>query len=154
MAYILDNLAQSYIVLGLILLTIEVTVFGFSTFVLFFVGIATIITGGLIAAELVPATVLASLLTTAVVSLVVALVSWRPLKSFQNDVEVTKVDNDMVGHRFFLSEDLSVGRTVNHRYSGIDWQLQAKENLALGTHVSIVEVKVGILVVSKVADES
>jgi len=136
------------------LLTIEVTVFGFSTFVLFFVGIAAMITGGLIAADVVPATVLTSLLTTAIVSLVVAVISWRPLKHFQNDVEVTPVDNDMVGHRFFLSADLSVGQTINHRYSGIDWQLQAKENLVQGTQVCISEVKVGILVIERVADES
>lgn len=150
MEYILENLAQSYIVLGLLLLTVEVTVFGFSTFVLFFVGIACMITGALMMLGLVGETVLSSLLVTAVLSAVIAIVSWRPMKNFQNKVEVTTVDNDMVGHSFFLSEDLIVGKTITHRYSGIDWQLQAKEDLVLGTEVSIIEVKVGRLIVERV----
>ena len=150
MEYILENLAQSYIVLGLLLLTVEVTVFGFSTFVLFFVGIACMITGALMMLGIVGETVLSSLLITAVLSVVVAVVSWRPLKKFQNTVLATTVDNDMIGHSFFLSEDLMVGKTTTHRYSGIDWQLQAKEDLVLGTEVSIIEVRVGILIVERV----
>ena len=45
MEYIFSHLAQTLIVVGLILLAIEVLVLGFSTFVLFFIGIGTIITG-------------------------------------------------------------------------------------------------------------
>ena len=151
MEYILSHLSQSFIVLGLILLAIEVLVFGFSTFVLFFIGVGAIASGVLMMMGLVPETVLNSVLATAIISIVVALVSWKPMKSIQNKVEVSHVDNDMIGHRFLLSDDLPVGKTVTHRYSGIDWQVKAKTELAMGTEVEITNIEVGILTVSRVA---
>ncbi|MFT5811071.1 MAG: hypothetical protein ACI9KM_001835, partial [Rubritalea sp.] len=48
MDWLSNNLAQSLIIAGLALLVIEVVVLGFSTFVLFFVGLAAVITGGLL----------------------------------------------------------------------------------------------------------
>jgi membrane-bound ClpP family serine protease len=47
MDFFTNNLAQSLFVVGLILLVVEVTVLGFSTFVLFFVGLAAMVTGAL-----------------------------------------------------------------------------------------------------------
>jgi inner membrane protein len=150
MEYIFSHLPQTFVVLGLILLAIEVLVLGFSTFVLFFIGVGAITSGALMATGLIPETVLSSLLATAIISTVVALVSWRPMKNIQNKVEVSHVDNDMIGHRFFLAEDLAIGKTITHRYSGIDWQVTAKEQLAQGTEVRIIGIEVGLLTVELV----
>tara|TARA_R110001583_G_scaffold8007_2_gene39128 strand:+ start:7068 stop:7523 length:456 start_codon:yes stop_codon:yes gene_type:complete len=150
MEYIFSHLAQTLIVVGLILLAIEVLVLGFSTFVLFFIGIGTIITGILMLFGLLPATWLNSLLATAIISTIVALVSWQPLKRMQNKVESKQINNDMIGHHFVLSTDLLVGKTVIHRYSGIDWQVKAKQPLTAGTEVKIIAMEVGILTVEPV----
>jgi len=151
MEYILSNLPQTLIVLGLILLAIEVLVLGFSTFFLFFIGIGAIATGILMAMGLIPETVLDSLLATAIISTVVALVSWKPMKKIQNKVDLNPVNNDMVGHQFVLPDELLVGKTITHRYSGIDWQVKAKEPLTAGTQVRIIKIEVGLLTVEPVS---
>ncbi|MFT7054329.1 MAG: hypothetical protein ACJAU1_001891 [Psychromonas sp.] len=150
MGYFLAHLAQVFIVLGLILLAIEVLVLGFSTFVFFFIGVGAIATGVLIALGVIPETFLNSLMVTAVISTAVALISWKPLKKMQNKVESKHVSNDMIGHQFILTEDLLIGKAVTHRYSGINWQVKAKEPLSAGTEVKIIAIEVGLLTVSRV----
>jgi inner membrane protein len=150
MGYFLAHLAQSFIVLGLILLAIEILVLGFSTFVLFFIGIGAIVTGTLIALGIIPETFLNALLATAIISTAVALISWKPMKNMQNKVESKDVKNDMIGHQFILAKDLLIGQTITHRYSGIDWQIKAKQPLSAGTEVKIIAVEVGLLTVVQV----
>ncbi|RBW47734.1 NfeD family protein [Psychromonas sp. B3M02] len=149
MDYFLTHLPQSLVVLGLIFLVIEVLVLGFSTFVLLFVGIGTIITGVLMALGLLPETLVNALLATAVISSLVALISWQPMKRMQNKVESHQVDNGMVGETFTLEEDLLLGKTVTHRYSGIDWKVKSKQPLMAGTEVKIVNMQVGVLTVEE-----
>ena len=72
------------------------------------------------------------------------------MKRMQNSVELKQIDNDMIGHQFVLTEDLAIGRTVTHRYSGIDWQVKAKEQLPAGTEVKIISMEVGLLTVERV----
>lgn len=150
MEYILAYLAQTLVVLGLIFLVVEVLVLGFSTFVLLFVGIGTIITGLLMMLGFIPETLVASLLATAVISSLVAFLSWQPLKRMQNKVELHQVDNGMVGETFTLEADLLLGSTVHHRYSGIDWKVKSKQVLIAGTEVKIVSMQVGLLTVEAV----
>ena len=54
MNWISNNLSESLIMAGLALLVIEVVVLGFSSFVLFFVGLAALAAGGLMAVGVVP----------------------------------------------------------------------------------------------------
>jgi len=150
MEYILSHLSQTFIVFGLIFLAIEVLVLGFSTFVLFFIGIGAIITGLLMAIGFIPETLLNSLLITAIVSLLVALLSWKPMKRMQNKVELKQVDNDVIGHQFVLTNELTIGKTITHRYSGINWQVKAKEALPAGAEVEIIAMEVGLLTVKRV----
>jgi len=150
MEYILTHLPQTLVVLGLIFLVIEVLVLGFSTFVLLFVGVGTIITGLLMALGFLPETLVNALLATAVISSLVALVSWKPMKRMQNSVEAHQVENGMVGEKFTLEEDLHLGKTVSHRYSGIDWEVKSKQALTAGTEVKIVNMQVGVLTVEAV----
>jgi len=147
---IFSHLPEILIVLGLILLAIEVLVLGFSTFVLFFIGIGSIITGILMAIGLLPETLLNSLVATAIISSIVALVSWKPMKRMQSKVELTPIENDMIGHQFVLSNDLLLGKTITHHYSGIDWQVKANEELLTGTNVKITGMEVGLLTVERI----
>lgn len=150
MEYITAHLPQTLVVLGLILLAIEVIVLGFSTFVLFFIGIGTIVTGLLMTIGFIPTTGLTSLFATAIISSLIALVSWKPMKRMQNKVELKQVDNGMIGHQFVLPDDLNSGQTIHHRYSGIDWQVKSKQNLVAGTEVKIIKMEVGLLTVELV----
>ena len=150
MDYIFLHLPQALVVLGLTLLAIEILVLGFSTFVLFFVGLGTIFTGILMALGLLPETMLNALLATAISSTVVALISWQPMKRLQNKGEIHQVKNGMIGEQFTLAEDLPLGKTITHRYSGINWQVKANVTLLAGTEVKITEMQVGLLTVEQV----
>ena len=82
MEYILSHLPQTLIVVGLILLAIEVMVLGFSTFVLFFIGLGTIMTGALMAVGLLPETLLMALLAFLLASIV-------DVQKMQMEIEMT-----------------------------------------------------------------
>ena len=151
MEYIFSHLPQALIVIGLSLLAVDILLLGFSTFVLFFLGIGAIASGILMAMGLIPETLLSSLLATAIISTFITLVGWKPMQRLQNRVELKQIDNDMIGHQFVLTEELTIGQTVTHRYSGIDWQVKAKEQLAAGTEVKIIAIEVGLLTVEPVA---
>lgn len=144
------HLPQALIVLGLILLGIEVLVFGLSTFVLLFVGIGSILTGILMYVGLLPPTLLNSLLATAILSLIAAVISWKPMKRIQNNVVLNQVENGMIGDQFELNEDLEIGQAINHKYSGIDWQVKAQESISAGSTVKIIKMDVGILTVERI----
>ena len=150
MEYLFSHLPQALIVIGLSLLAVDILLLGFSTFVLFFLGIGAIATGILMAMGLIPETLLSSLLATAIISTFITLVGWKPMQRLQNRVELKQIDNDMIGHQFVLTEELTIGQTVTHRYSGIDWQVRAKEQLAAGTEVKIIGIEVGLLTVEQV----
>lgn len=141
--WLTDNLAQSLIAIGLLLLAIEILVLGFATFVLFFVGLAALISGALIYIGVVPDTVSGALLSVGVSTVLFAVVLWKPLKNLQAKVETKKVTSDLVGHRFTLKSDISPDQQPNYHYSGINWRLTSEQVLAAGTEVEVVDVTVG-----------
>jgi len=151
MDYIINNLAQSLVILGLILLAIEVIVLGFSTFVLFFVGLASIFTGILIGIGALESDIFDASLAVGVLSALIAAVSWKPFKLLQNNVGNTQTTNDMIGNKFTLSDDLSPGHSVTCHYSGIDWQVSSDDTIMLGFEVEITHVSVGKLRVKQVS---
>jgi inner membrane protein len=144
MNWFADNLAQSFFVAGLILLVIEVAVLGFATFILFFAGIAAMITGTLIYFQVLPDSLLPALLCTGLITAISALLLWKPLKKMQNQVDTTKAKGDLVGHTFVLSQAVSASEKGKYRYSGIDWTLVSNEALSAGTKVEVTEAEVGV----------
>jgi len=144
MDWAFNNLAESLLILGILLLVIEIAVLGFSTFVLFFVGCAAVLTAGLLYVGIIPDTLLAALLSTGVLTAVSALLLWKPLKKMQTEVDTTKAKGDLVGHRFVLVEDVAPDLTPVYRYSGIEWKLISSENLVSGTKVEVIEANVGV----------
>lgn len=147
MEWATNNLAESLLVLGILLLVIEVAVLGFSTFVLFFVGCAAVITSILLYLGIVPDTLSTALLTLGVVTAVSAVLLWKPLKNMQTQVDTTKAKGDLVGHTFMLKEEVSPELNPLYRYSGIDWTLSSATPLAVGTQVEVIEADVGKFIV-------
>ena len=144
MDWALNNLAESLLILGILLLVIEVAVLGFSTFVLFFVGCAAIVTAGILYVGIIPDTLLAALLTIGILTAVSAVLLWKPLKKMQTKVDTTTAKGDLVGHSFVLIEDVAPELTPVYRYSGIDWKLNASEYLVAGTKVEVIQADVGV----------
>ncbi|WP_339720718.1 NfeD family protein [uncultured Paraglaciecola sp.] len=150
MDWAFNNLAESLLILGILLLVIEIAVLGFSTFVLFFVGCAAVVTAGLLYVGIIPDTLLAAMLSTGVVTALSAVLLWKPLKNMQSKVDTTKAKGDLVGHSFVLVEDVAPELTPVYRYSGIDWKLKANELIVSGTKVEVIEVEVGVFHIKSV----
>ncbi|AGH47444.1 NfeD family protein [Paraglaciecola psychrophila] len=144
MDWALNNLAESLLILGILLLVIEVAVLGFSTFALFFVGCAAVVTAGLLYVGIIPDTWLSAMLSTGVLTGLSAVLLWKPLKNMQTQVDKTKAQGDLVGHRFILVEDVAPELTPEYHYSGIDWKLKANEHLVAGTQVEVTQADVGV----------
>jgi membrane protein implicated in regulation of membrane protease activity len=147
MNWISNNLSESLIMAGLALLVLEVVVLGFSTFVLFFVGLAALITGGLMTIDVVPDSMLSAFSSIGVLTALLAMFLWRPLKSMQGNVESKKVTSDLVGHSFILNEAVSMTKNPAYRYSGIDWNLSSEQELSAGTLVEVTGVAVGKFII-------
>jgi membrane protein implicated in regulation of membrane protease activity len=141
------NMAESLIILGLVLLAIEIAVLGFSTFVLFFVGLAAVITGGLLYIGAIPDSMLSAMLSIGVFTALLAVFLWKPMKTLQGQVEQKKVSSDLIGHSFVLVENVAPGLSPTYRYSGIDWKLLSSEALDAGTTVEVSAVEVGTFTV-------
>ncbi|QUX95435.1 activity regulator of membrane protease YbbK [Marinomonas sp. CT5] len=145
MDIIANNLAQSLFIVGLILLVIEVTVLGFSTFVLFFVGLAAMATGALVYFGVLPNSVLSASLSTGVITAVAALILWQPLKRLQSEVSTKKAKSEFTDHQFILKEPVSPTLSPKYHYSGIEWSLISEDFIEAGTKVEVTEAEVGKL---------
>ncbi|MDT0593546.1 NfeD family protein [Glaciecola petra] len=154
MEWVSNNLVESLLILGIVLLVIEILVLGFSTFVIFFVGVAAIITSALLYAGIVPDSVLSAFFSTAVITVIAAALLWKPLKNLQSNVDTSKAKGDLVGHRFVLTDDVSPKLTPQYRYSGVDWSLISKEPLEAGTEVEVAEAQVGKFFIKAVSTKT
>ena len=92
------SLSQWLFMLGIGLLVIEIAFLGFATFVLFFVGLAMLATGGLMAMEIVPQTINSAVITVSLLSIAAAFILWKPLKKIQTPSEEGKIEVGFVGH--------------------------------------------------------
>lgn len=147
MNWMSNNLSEILIMAGLALLAIEVMVLGFSTFVLFFVGLAAVVVGGLMTFGILPESMLSALSSVGVLTALLAILLWRPLKSMQGNVERKKVTSDLVGHSFILEEAVSMTKNPAYSYSGIQWKLSSEQELSAGTLVEVTGVAVGKFIV-------
>lgn len=147
MNWMSNNLSEILIMAGLALLAIEVVVLGFSTFVLFFVGLAAVVAGGLMTFGILPESMLSALSSVGVLTALLAILLWRPLKSMQGNVERKKVTSDLVGHSFILEEAVSMTTNPAYSYSGIQWKLSSEQELSAGTLVEVTGVAVGKFIV-------
>ncbi|MBT1451224.1 NfeD family protein [Glaciecola sp. XM2] len=154
MGWFSEHYAETLLVIGIILLAIEVLVLGFSTFFIFFVGLATIVTSALIYFGLIPDTWLSSLMSIAVFTAVFAALLWNKLRALQSKVDLKRAENDMIGHSFICPADIDpttpVDQLPTHQYSGVNWHLSADVPIKAGSKVKVVQMDVGVLRVKMV----
>ena len=143
MDFFTNNLAESVFIVGLILLIIEVAVLGFSTFVLFFVGLAAMLTGALLYVSIIPDSVLSAMFSMGILTVALAILLWRPLLRMQSQVSSKKAQGDLVGHRFILQEAVTPTKKVMYQYSGVTWELICSSPMDAGTKVEVIEAEVG-----------
>lgn len=144
MDWLLTNLAETIVIIGLVLLAIEILVLGFSTFVLFFIGIAAVATGGLLFTGIIAETPLNAVLTLAVLTLLAAASLWQPLKRMQEDSQPEAVTSDLIGYSFILEQDITPSQYGEHKYSGITWKVKSKQPIESGSQVTVVKADVGV----------
>jgi membrane protein implicated in regulation of membrane protease activity len=146
-----NNLIETMLIIGIVLLTIEIVVLGFSTFFLFFAGLAAVATAVIMWAGLIPETYLWSLASTSTFTILFAALLWKRLRRMQKDVDYKRAKSDLIGHTFILTEDvdasLPMDQKPKYQYSGVNWCLSANEDLSKGTAVKVVQADVGNLTI-------
>ena len=145
MNYFLTHLAETMIVLGLLLLIIEIVVIGFATFVLFFLGLAMMISGGLMLANILPESGISALWSVGLLTGASAALLWIPLKRLQSQEDNHRVTQDFANQRFVLRSDVDAQGLATHSYSGIQWKLKSEQPIAAGTEVRVTRIEVGVL---------
>ena len=148
MTWLTDNFATLLVVLGVALLVIEVGVFGFSLFILFFVGLACILTGILMAVGIMPESLISAFGSVAVLSLALAFSLWNTLKRMQDSGGNKNIKGEFIGHSFMLATAVSATQVSLHRMSGVDWKVKSGVPIAAGTMVEVVKIEVGELTVA------
>jgi membrane protein implicated in regulation of membrane protease activity len=141
------SLSQWLFMVGVGLLVIEIAFLGFATFVLFFVGLAMLVTGGLMVVEILPQTINSAVIAVSILSIGSAFLLWKPLKNLQSSSEDSDIEVGIIGHRFQLKTDISPERPGEHAYSGITWKVVSEQAIAKAAHVKVVKADVGQLTV-------
>ena len=140
-----SNIPQTLVILGLLALIIEVLVFGCSTLVLLFFGIAMLFTSGLIYIGIIDANWLSTITTLSIITLLLTIVLWKPLTKLQNKQTTTDVNSDFAVINFELEKDLSPSERYTFNYSGIQWLIKSDTTIEKGVMVKVVKKEVGVL---------
>jgi len=142
--------SQWLLILGISLLVIEIAFLGFATFVLFFVGLAMLVTGALMALGVLPEGINIAVIAVSLLSIAAAIVLWKPLKNIQSPTEEENIEVGFVGHRFQLDADIAPDQPGSYAYSGIVWVVVSDRAIAKATSVKVVQADVGQLTVVSV----
>ncbi len=143
MEWLMASLGYILIFLGIALLAVEMLVFAFSSFIFFFIGLACLITGLFILLGLLPLNLILALISVGILSGLLALLLWKPLKDMQSHVDHTPASGNLVGHSFVLNGDVAPGQTINYRHEGIEWRVKSEQPIAVGTEVEVTVASVG-----------
>ena len=140
-----DNMAEILMVAGLAALIIEVAVLGFATFVLLFLGASLLITGLAMTVGLLDTTLVTALWSNALLTTVLALGLWKPLRRMQNNVESKEVNSDFAAETFILEVNVDIQGNTTRAYSGVQWKLKSQQPIAAGTLVKVIKTEVGVM---------
>jgi membrane protein implicated in regulation of membrane protease activity len=123
-----ENPQNIYFIAGSICLLIELGVLGMSG-PLLFISIASFATGFMVLNGFIEQWGF-GLLSIGVISLLSAIVLWKPLKNFQKRSDKIDDSSDMVGkHVMTVSEVSSISGEI--RYSGLNWQARIDNGQAI-----------------------
>ena len=145
-----NNIDDFWFILGFILLALEALALGFSTGFVLFIGLAALMTGGMVWLGVIPDTWVATIATFVVSSVVVSVALWKPFMKLQNNSKPPEKDNtsDLIGLKFRLDENISTAAPGKTRYSGIEWKVELDfdsdvDELPKGTVVIVTSVDAG-----------
>ena len=148
--YFDSHLYAAWFTAGFVLLAIELLVLGFATGFVLFLGLAALLTGGLLWAGAIPSTGVAGIITFGFSSLFISALLWKPFKALQNKKAIPEKDNssDIIGHEFRLEQDISITLPGKVMYSGIQWQVILHKStdvqtIPSGSLVSVASVDAG-----------
>lgn len=119
MQYFFDNHHHLWFFIAGLSFIVELSVMGLSGPLLFF-AIGSLITGTLVSVGIISGWQ-AELLVVGILTAVIAVILWKPLKSFQNSKVSPDNSSDMIGLNVIASSDITATQG-SIRYSGIDWQ--------------------------------
>ncbi|MDM7862011.1 NfeD family protein [Alteromonas sp. ASW11-36] len=142
----LNNMPHFLLGIGIALLIVEILL-GFTTILLFTLGISFILTSGLMYFGIIDEQMLDAFIAVAVLDTIFTALLWRPMRKLQKNVDSTPVTSDLVGMTFNLESDVAPGIDGETRYSGITWKVKSAQSLKAGTEVKVVRVEVGVLFV-------
>lgn len=145
MEWISNNLSLSFIFMGLSLLAIEVVVLGFALYILFFVGLASLVTGILMYMAVIPETPASGLLWLVALTLVSAVLLWRPLRTMQRYMKRLQIQRDLIGYTMILKCDVTPEKPGRQSVSGRRWKVYARKPIEAGTVVEVVEADIRVL---------
>ncbi|WP_462160083.1 NfeD family protein [Pseudoalteromonas sp. GB56] len=145
MEFLMNNLAETLMILGVLALIIEVAVLGMSTFILLFLGLSLLFTGLMMNFSLLDSTLTTALWSNTIVTTALALLLWKPLKRMQEQRDSGEVKSDFAELSFVLENDVDDQGLTTHTYSGISWKLKSEHPLTTGTKVKVVKKEVGVM---------
>ncbi|MFT4766460.1 MAG: hypothetical protein ACI9OH_003589 [Oleispira sp.] len=153
MEQLVDYFAQNHdkllYALAGIILVIELTILGLGG-PLLFIGIACAITGVFVTIGFLSSWE-TEVLSVGILSLVIAMILWKPLKQLQGPRKVSDSSSDMIGQVVPVSEQVTrKGGSVRH--SGINWQARLDASslvdaLDSGERVEISGVEGNVMIV-------
>ena len=143
------SIQESLFIMGVLLLVVEVMFFGFATFFLLFIGISCLIAGLLMSLSVIPDTALSALSSVSVFSIIIAFGFWKPLKKLQKPDDNNEIEVGLVGHKFILTSDVSPHKSIDYKYSGVNWIVKSLEEIDAGQSVKVIKLEVGVLLVAK-----
>ena len=148
MKYFLDDHARLLFLLSGISFVIELTVMSLSGPLLFF-AIATFITGVLVSTGVISG-LESEILVVGVLTAIIALSLWKPLKNLQNQGGGPDTSSDMIGQTV-LSSSMITRTTGTIRHSGINWQArlnaETTADIAAGQNCLITAVNGNTMIV-------
>jgi membrane protein implicated in regulation of membrane protease activity len=131
-----------FLILGVALLALELVIFQFSSFWLFFIGIGSLVAA--LWAWLAPGSGLPTLLAVFVIaSVAVTALLLQPLRRWQSQPTGLE-DNNAIGQRVKVISTISPGQPGKVFWSGSDWPADLadgeQQSLAAGSHATVVKV--------------
>ena len=106
MSWLAENLSNVLIAAGIGALIVDMVFFGFGTFILIFLGVSLLISGIAMLIGILPSTMDAALWSNAILTTILAVVLWKPLRRFQNKNGSKQITSDFASDPFVLQQDV------------------------------------------------
>jgi len=147
--YFSENNAQLFYLVAGISFVLELGVLGMTGPLLFF-AIASVVTGLLIQSNLISSWE-SQFLCVGVLTAIITLFSWKPLKRFQNSGGGADTSSDMIGKKVPSASEIT-HENGKVRFSGIDWSARLaidceEESVKANTSCIITGVEGNIMLV-------